>query len=102
MAEGGQTVTILAVDDDEGHSELVRRHLVRAGVTAPIVALKSGREALDFVFRRGEFSDRKPHSELLVLLDINMPGIDGIEVLRSLKANPESQRIPVMMLTTTD
>ena len=101
MDEG--KVTIVAVDDDEGHTELVRRNLRRAGVANQIVSIRTGDEALAFAFRRGLYADRSRQDELLFLLDINMPGgIDGIEVLRRLKADPETRRIPVIMLTTTD
>ncbi len=101
MDEG--KVTIVAVDDDEGHTELVRRNLRRAGVANQIVSIRTGDEALAFAFRRGLYADRSTEDELLFLLDINMPGgIDGIEVLRRLKADPETRRIPVIMLTTTD
>jgi CheY-like chemotaxis protein len=80
--------TILVVDDDEGHCELVRRHLRRGAITHPIVPVTNGNMALDFVFRRGPFVDRSPDEDILVLLDINMPGIDGIEVLRQIKSGP--------------
>jgi CheY-like chemotaxis protein len=95
-------LTILVIDDDDGHTELVRRNLERSGVHNPIVALNSGRLALDFVFRRGAYANRAGNGELLVLLDINMPGIDGVEVLRQIKADPSTKSIPVIMLTTTD
>lgn len=95
-------ITILVVDDDAGHTELVRRNLQRSGVNNPIVALSDGAAALDFIFCRGPYADRTGNGELLVLLDINMPGIDGVEVLRQIKADPHAKRIPVLMLTTTD
>lgn len=97
-----ERATILLVDDDVGHCELVRRQLERGGITHPLVPLTNGRMALDFVFRRGAFADRPPDAELLVLLDINMPGIDGIEVLRQIKSNPATNRIPVLMLTSAE
>jgi CheY-like chemotaxis protein len=92
---------ILVVDDDEGHAELVRRNLRRSGVNNPIVTVSSGRAALDFVYRQGEFSARPP-GHLMVVLDINMPGLDGVDVLTRIKADPERRAIPVVMLTTTD
>ena len=95
-------VTILVVDDDDGHTELVRRNLKRSGITNQIVALTSGTAALDYVLRRGEHAGRTGNGDLLVLLDINMPGLDGVEVLRQIKADPEAKRVPVLMLTTTD
>ena len=97
-----QHVTIVIVDDDQGHIELVRRNLRRAGITNTITALKNGAEALDFVFHRGAYQGQKVAVDTLVLLDINMPGLDGIEVLRQIKADPHAKTIPVIMLTTAD
>jgi len=94
--------SILVVDDDEGHCELVRRNLQRGGVSNPIVSLTDGSMALDYIFRRGSFADRSAGGEVLVLLDINMRGIDGIEVLRQIKSHPDTRSIPVLMLTTTE
>jgi CheY-like chemotaxis protein len=96
------TPTILVVDDDQGHRELVRRNLQRAGVTNTILGLPNGNAALDYVFCRGVHAEKAPDSELLILLDVNMPGLDGIEVLRQIKAHPSKKKIPIIMLTTTD
>lgn len=97
-----EQVTILIVDDDPGHAELIRRNFRRAGITNELVALADGQSALDFINAEGAFSDRQRKEHLLVLLDINMPGIDGVEVLRRIKADPATRKTPVMMLTTTD
>jgi CheY-like chemotaxis protein len=97
-----QHVTILVVDDDDGHMELVRRNLRRSGINNPIVTMTTGTEALDYVLRRDAYASRGTSDDLLVLLDINMPGLDGVEVLRQIKADPEARKIPVLMLTTTD
>jgi len=102
MNEGGSSFPILIVDDDQGHVELVRRNLRRLALDNPVEAIYDGAQALDYLFRRGEFSGRKG-GDPLVLLDINMPGaINGIDVLREIKAHPESRKIPVIMLSTTD
>ena len=96
-------VEILVVDDNEGHIELVCRNLRQSGITNKIVPLHSGEAALDYVFCRGTYQGREGNSNLLILLDINMPGsMDGVEVLRQIKADPERTKIPVIMLTTTD
>lgn len=93
---------ILFAEDDAGHATLVERNLRRAGIVNPIVHVTDGQEALDFVHREGRFA-AQPHAELiLVLLDINMPRVDGVEVLRQLKTHEATARIPVIMLTTTD
>jgi CheY-like chemotaxis protein len=95
-------VTILLVDDDEGHTELVRRNLVRAGLHNRLVTLASGDAALEHLLGEGSDGRRGATGELLVLLDINMPGLDGVEVLRRLKEDPRTHHLPVIMLTTTD
>ena len=96
-------VTILIVDDDEGHTELVRRNLRRTGISNPIASVDNGSDALDYVFCRGVYANRPGNGELLLLLDLNMPGgHDGIEVLRQIKVDPKAKSIPVIVLTTTD
>ncbi|HEY1256235.1 MAG TPA: response regulator [Terracidiphilus sp.] len=96
------TFTVLIVDDDEGHVELVRRNLSRIALGNPMVALHDGAQALDYIFRRGDYADRGGES-LLILLDINMPGsVNGIEVLRQIKSDARTSRTPVIMLSTTD
>lgn len=90
--------TILIVDDDEGHAILIRENLEAAGLRNRMEHFRDGQAILDF------FAQRRPddHESYLVLLDIRMPKIDGIEVLRRLKANPRLGKLPVIMLTTTD
>jgi CheY-like chemotaxis protein len=98
-----QHVTILVVDDDEGHVELLRRSFRRTGISNPVTSVTSGSAALDYVFGRGAYASRPATGDLLILLDIKMPGaLDGIEVLRQIKADPTAKLIPVIMLTTTD
>jgi CheY-like chemotaxis protein len=103
MGPGREHVTILIVDDDHGHCELVRRNLRRVGINNPIELIHSGDDALDFMFRRGRHAGRTEAREMLVLLDINMPGsLNGLDVLKQIKADPQTRRVPVIMLTTTD
>jgi len=102
IAMSHSPATILVVDDDEGHCELVRRRLRRGGITHPMFYVTNGRTALDFVFCRGPFVERSPDADLLVLLDINMPGMDGIDVLRKLKSDPKTEGIPVLVLTSAE
>lgn len=93
-----QPTTILIVEDDEGHAILIRENLEAAGVTNPIRHFRDGQAALDFFFKeRGAES-----GPFLILLDIRMPKVDGIEVLRRLKADPQLHNLPIIMLTTTD
>jgi CheY-like chemotaxis protein len=90
--------TILIVDDDEGHAILIRENLEAAGLGNRMEHFRDGQAVLDFFARR---PPGEPET-YLILLDIRMPKIDGIEVLRRLKADPELSKLPVIMLTTTD
>jgi CheY-like chemotaxis protein len=97
-----EPLVILLAEDDEGHASLVRRNLKRSGVANDIVHVNDGQEALDYVRATGKYSDRPRVAPMLLLLDINMPRVDGIEVLRQIKQDEKHNRIPVIMLTTTD
>jgi CheY-like chemotaxis protein len=97
-----EALTILLAEDDEGHANLVRRNLKRSGVANEIVHVGDGQEALDYVRATGKYAKRNRSAPLLLLLDINMPRVDGIEVLRQVKQNPALDHLPVIMLTTTD
>jgi CheY-like chemotaxis protein len=94
--------TILIVDDDEGHSILIRQNLELAGLKNRIEHFRDGQEILDYFFGRDGRTPRAPNGSYLILLDIRMPKVDGIEVLRRLKADRELKKLPVIMLTTTD
>ena len=94
--------TILIVDDDEGHAILTRENLLAAGFGNGIQHLRDGQAALDFFFHPGTDEVRVSGETFLVLLDIRMPKVDGVEVLRRLKGHPELRKLPVIMLTTTD
>lgn len=96
-----EPLTIVLAEDDEGHAELIRMNLARAQVLNQIVHLPDGQAALEYIRREGTYADR-PKGALILLLDINMPRLDGIETLRQLKADPKTAKIPVIMLTTTD
>lgn len=99
-----QTDPLLLVlaEDDDGHAMLIQRNLERSGIRNDLVRLTNGQEALDYLFARNGFEERPTGRPLLLLLDINMPRIDGVEVLRRLKENAATSVIPVIMLTTTD
>ncbi len=93
---------ILIVDDDEGHAILVRENLAAAGLNNQIEYFRDGQAALDFFFKAGPGPTMEKGRVYLVLLDIRMPKVDGVEVLRRLKADPEFHKLPIIMLTTTD
>jgi len=96
-----KTATILFVEDNIGHARLVIKSLERAGLNNRIIHVDNGRTAVDFVFRKGEYEGKERPSPLLVFLDLNMPGMDGYEVLKRIKDNESSRSIPVFILTTS-
>jgi CheY-like chemotaxis protein len=95
-------VVILIAEDDEGHVGLIRKNLERAGIANELLHFKDGQEVMDFLFRKGDGPKRKSGTAYVLLLDIQMPRLNGIEVLAQVKADPELRKIPVIMVTTTD
>ncbi len=95
-------VVIAIAEDDAGHVSLIKKNLRRAGISNEFVDFPDGKAALDFFFRTGEGPHRKHHTPYLLLLDIRMPKVDGLEVLAKLKDERELKKIPVIMITTTD
>jgi CheY-like chemotaxis protein len=97
-----ESLIVLLAEDDDGHATLVQRNLKRAGIANELVHVKDGQEALDYVRSEGTFAGRPPNGPLLLLLDIKMPRVDGVEVLRQIKGDKRTEQIPVIILTTTD
>src|SRR5277367_90989 len=97
-----QPLVILLVEDDAGHASLVQRNLKRAGFANTIVHAADGQYALDYIRREGTFANRSANGPLLLVLDINMPRVNGVEVLRKIKQDAAYAKLPVIMLTTTD
>jgi CheY-like chemotaxis protein len=97
-----EPMTLILAEDDDGHASLVQRNLRRAGFVNEMIHVKDGQEALDYIRAEGNYQERKISDFVLLLLDINMPRVDGVEVLRRIKADAETSKIPVIMLTTTD
>jgi CheY-like chemotaxis protein len=95
-------LTIVLAEDDDGHATLIHRNLQRAGVDNGFIRVTDGQQALDLIHGRESFAGRVAAENILLLLDINMPKVDGVEVLRQLKSNPVTSTIPIIMLTTTD
>jgi CheY-like chemotaxis protein len=93
---------ILIVDDDEGHALLVRNSLQEGGLKNRIEHFRDGQTVLDFFFQRGPGPFMEKGQAYLVLLDIRMPKVDGVEVLRQIKADKELHKLPVIILTTTE
>ncbi|MBN1845743.1 MAG: response regulator [Sedimentisphaerales bacterium] len=99
---GGEPIQILLIEDNPGHAELVIRTLEHHRIANQIVTLPDGQAALDYLFGRAPYdqpaSATRPH---VILLDLRLPKIDGLEVLREIKNDPVLRRIPVVILTTS-
>ena len=96
-----QPKRILLVDDDPRDRELALDALRQFNVANEVVPLRDGAEALDYLYRRGEFVGRADVDPAVVLLDLKMPRVDGFEVLRQLKTDPTKRMIPVVVMTTS-
>jgi two-component system, response regulator len=93
---------ILLIEDNQDHAELIIDALREHHLENEIVWLDTGEDGIDFLFRRGRFTDDpRTLRPILILLDIKLPGIDGIEVLKTIKLNPQTTDFPVVMLTTS-
>ena len=101
MNEDYEQVEILLVEDNETDAEMTIRALRRKNLANNLVWVKDGAEALDFIFRRGAYASRPNGTPRLVLLDLKMPKVDGIEVLRQIKSTEETKALPVVMLTSS-
>jgi CheY-like chemotaxis protein len=96
-----QMKCILLVDDSLRDTELALDALAQHNLANEVIALHDGVEALDYLYRRGRFADRPPGNPAVVLLDLKMPRLDGIEVLRQIKSDPQLKMIPVVVLTSS-
>jgi CheY-like chemotaxis protein len=92
---------ILVVDDDPNDAELTLRALGRLSLRDSVDIARDGQEALDYLERRGQYASRPEGNPVVVLMDVRMPRLGGIEALGRIKANPNLRRIPVVMLTSS-
>ena len=99
MSNGGY---ILLADDNATDAELTIRALEIGGVGVKIVWVQDGEAALDFVFRKGVYAQRAPGNPCVMLLDLNMPKIDGLEVLAQIKGDPRTRSTPVIIMSSSD
>jgi CheY-like chemotaxis protein len=97
-----RSVTIVLVEDDPGHARLIERNLRRAHITNDIVTLSDGQQAIDYLFKEHTYAGATHGLPLLLLLDLNLPGLDGTQVLARLKADERTRHMPVIILTTTE
>ena len=97
-----QPVTIIMIEDDEGHARLIERNIRRSGVNNEIVPFTNGTAALNYLFGRDGTGLEHKGRALLILLDLNLPDMTGIDILRRVKENRYLKCAPVVVLTTTD
>jgi CheY-like chemotaxis protein len=95
-------VSIVMIEDDEGHARLIERNIRRSGINNEIIPFTSGGPALEYFLGGAGKSGLEKGKGYLVLLDLNLPDMSGVEILRRLKEMPQTERIPVVVLTTTD
>jgi CheY-like chemotaxis protein len=102
MEETLMEVEILIVEDNPNDAEMAMRALKRNNLTNKVLVVTDGEEALDFIFSRGKYFMRKKCIRpRMVLLDLKLPKIDGLEVLKEIKGNPDTRIIPVIVLTSS-
>ncbi len=99
----GDILTILLVEDNDDHAELVMRSFEEHRVANRIIRVSDGEAAINYLFRKGDFSDpEKNPLPNLILLDLRLPKIDGLEVLTEIKTSEELRKIPVVVLTSSE
>jgi CheY-like chemotaxis protein len=99
----GEPLLILLVEDNEDHADLIKISLQNHRVANEIIHLTNGEETLDYLFRRGSYTDPEKHPiPHLILLDLRLPKIDGLEVLGEIKKTKKLLQIPVVILTSSE
>jgi CheY-like chemotaxis protein len=94
-------VQILIAEDNEGHFSLIKKNLRRTGIQNKIVHFVNGQETLDFLFHESRRKEKEIERRYVLLLDIRMPKVDGLEVLKKIKSTPDLKRLPIIMMTTS-
>ena len=97
-----EQIEILLVEDNVRDAELTMRALKKGGLANSLLWVKDGQQALDYLFRHGDYAERDDVPPRLVLLDLKMPRVDGIEVLKAVKADERTKRIPVVVMTSSE
>jgi CheY-like chemotaxis protein len=95
-------VTIIMIEDDEGHARLIERNIRRSGVNNEIIPFSNGTDALAYLFAKDNSGPAHKGQALLILLDLNLPDMTGTDILRQLKESKHFKSTPVVVLTTTD
>ncbi len=95
-------VSIVMIEDDEGHARLIEKNIRRAGVNNEIIPFTNGTDALAYLFGADGSGLVSSGRQLLILLDLNLPDMGGVDILEKIKSNVHTKRSPVVVLTTTD
>lgn len=101
MMETLAPLAILLVEDDLGDQKLIKISMRNEKIANDLYTVQTGEEGMDFLYRRGNYSDGTPQPDL-ILLDLNMPGMGGKEFLRRIKEDDKLKQIPVVILTTSE
>jgi DNA-binding response OmpR family regulator len=97
-----KTVEILLVEDNDNDAEMALRALKKNNISNKVTRLKDGEEALDFLFCKGDYEGRNIHNlPKVILLDLKMPKVDGLEVLKAVRSNKDTEKVPIVMLTSS-
>jgi CheY-like chemotaxis protein len=102
MNQDAKPVSIVMIEDDEGHARLIEKNIRRAGVNNEIIPFANGTAALAFLLGPDGSGRVSSGRQLLILLDLNLPDMTGVDILMKVKSNPHTRRSPVVVLTTTD
>ena len=100
--DSGNEPEIILGEDDYGYAGLIIQNLKRAGVKNNITHFRDGEKVLNFLFRKGKLPHRLDGKSYIAILDVRMPGVDGIEVLRKIKGDDTLKNIPTFMMSSTD
>jgi two-component system, response regulator len=92
---------ILLVEDDEDHEELTLLAIERANIKNQVIVVRDGAEALDYLFNTGSYAGQDTKMPQLILMDLKLPKVDGIEVIRRLRAEEKTKLIPIVILTSS-
>jgi len=96
-----KNIVIISVEDDPGHAVLIEKNLKKSEIVRDIIKFNNGEDVLNFLLKKGD-PHREKNTQYVLLLDIRMPRVDGIEVLKKIKEDDELKKMPVIILTTTD
>jgi DNA-binding response OmpR family regulator len=102
MSQDITPVTIVMIEDDEGHARLIERNIRRAGVNTEITSFRNGTDGLNYLLGADGSGEESAQRSMLILLDLNLPDMTGVDILVKVKANQHTKRSPVIILTTTD